>query len=559
MRLLIPILFLLCGQAWGATQYICSAASGSGDGSSLADCKSAGTNFASITVGASDVLRVCDKIRGTLTVTSTNNVTVDLDCNGEASGEITGADVVTAFDAVDGNGEYATTGTFTVPMFVLVDGVAWKEGVKGQLADNEWAFNSAAGGTQKVFLGSNPAGRTVEIATRGVAVEFITSTGGQVTGGRIYGIRHTGSATGNGGVVCRASTCTVDGTEFYAVRRPTDATGAATMVVQNTSTSYCADGPDANKNTDAPSLTVKDSVVTDCGWDGWFTNTATSHALTIDREGIACTNCAALTVLGNRVERVNQGIAFRIDATVPISVERNRITDTTDEGLNFGCTNSSGVMQLRAASNIIRRAGSGGGWATSSYAGTITNTSCGNGSDITVAHNDVVDSSNGFLFGAAASQTGTIRHYNNVTVNANPEGTAGTHYLVSWNSVSATHSMTILSDDNDYYQTTGVGFFRWITGASARSYANYSLFLTDSSQDANSIRLDPLWLGGLSPTTAEGFRPGTGSSLCGAGKIVDRGMDDYFGVNFASLPAIGAIECGLPRIEMTDQNRLRLQ
>jgi hypothetical protein len=124
MRLLILLLSLFANSVWAATQYICESAAGNGSGSSLANCKAAGTNFASITVGASDVLRICSTIRGALTITSTNDVTVDLDCNDEAAGEITGADVVTAFAAVDENGEYATTDTFLVPFWVLVDGVA---------------------------------------------------------------------------------------------------------------------------------------------------------------------------------------------------------------------------------------------------------------------------------------------------------------------------------------------------------------------------------------------------------------------------------------------------
>ena len=526
MRPLILILALLSGQAWGATQHICATAAGSGDGSSLANCKAAGTNFAGITVGANDVLRVCDKIRGTLTVTSTNNVTVDLDCSGEASGEITGADVVTAFDAADGNGEYATTGTFSVPMWVLVDGVAWREGIKGQLADNEWAFNSTTGGTQKVFLGSNPAGRTVEIATRSRAIDFITSTGARVIGGRIYGIRY---ASGTAGIRFNASAGSVEGTAFYAVARPTDVVGLGSMTVDSVTVNYCGDGPDANKATDRPTLVVTDSDITNCKYQDWFANTEVSHAVTFDGESIACTDCASITATGNRISRGLSAIVTRVDSAASQTFSANWIENTVDDGISLGCTNSSGTLQARVTSNIIRDAGGPGGWGLSAYAMDIALASCGNGSDVTIAHNAVPRPSNGIRFTAAASQTGVVRHLNNVYVNANPYLVTGTHYFANWNTVSATHSLTITSDDNDYYQSAGAGAFRWVSGAAARTYANYSLFLSDSGQDSNSIRLDPLWLGGPNPTTAEGFRLSADSPLCAAGTDLGDEIADYFG------------------------------
>lgn len=540
--IVLVVLLFASSATWAATQYVCSSSSGSGDGSSLANCKAAGTNFASITVGAGDVIRICDTIRGTLTVTSTNNVTVDLDCNDEAAGVISGANVVTSFAAVDENGEYATTDTFAVPVFVIVNGVVWREGVKGSLADNEWAFNSASGGTHEVYLGSDPTGKTVEIAIRGAGIEFITSTGANVTGGRIYGIRHTGSATGNAGVIFRASSGTVEGTSFYAVRRPTDVTGNGSMTVQNTSTRYCVDGPDANKNTDRPTLIAISNTVEDCDYADWFENTSASHSLTLDGEGIACTDCAVFTAYGNTVKRTHHGFATRVDSSITQIIERNWIEDTNDEGLNIGCTNSSGVINLRASGNILRETGKGGGWATSSFGVAVNNSTCGNGSVITVANNDFFETSNGIFFQAAASQTGTISVYNNAIVNVNPEQTAGTHYFITWNSINASHSMTLLADDNDYYQIDGVGFFRWISGSSARAYSAFSSYQSDSSVDANSIQSDPLFVGGTSSSTATGFRLSPSSPLISAGTYVGN-YTDYSGMKFNNLkPSIGAYE-----------------
>lgn len=538
-KIVFSILIAFPLWAGAATQYICASAAGTGDGSSLANCKAAGTNFASISVSAGDVLRICSKIRGALTITSTNDVTVDLDCNDEAAGEITGADVVTAFEAADVNGEYATTGTFAVPVFVLVDGVAWREGVKGSLEADEWAFNSSVGGTQAVYLGSDPTGRTVEIATRGVGIEYVTSTGASVTGGRIYGIRQLGAATGNAGVVFRASSGTVDGTEFYAVRRPTDVTGNGTMTVQNTRTSYCVDGPDANKNTDRPTLVATGNIVEDCDYANWFENTSTSHALTLDGEAIACTDCAAFTASRNTIRRTHHGVATRVDSAAVQRIYGNFIEDVNDDGLNLGCTNSSGVYNLIAAGNVMRQIGKGGGWATSSFGVALSNGTCGNGSDVTIANNTIADSANGLYFQAAASQTGTIRQLNNVISNVDPEGVTGTHYFVTWNAVNASHSLTLVSDYGDYYQSYGVGFFRWIAGASARAYSAFNTYKTDSSQDAASILTDPAFLGGPSPTTVLGFRPKLNSPLLGAGTYSDAKYD-YNGVRFGNPPNIGA-------------------
>ena len=391
----------------------------------------------------------------------------------------------------------------------------------------------------------------MEIATRGVGVEFITSTGGIVTGGRIYGTRHTGSATGNGAVNCRASTCAVTGTEFYAVRKPTDVTGNATMTVTNTRTSYCGDGPDANKNTDRPSLTATGNLVEDCGYGGWFDNTATSHALTIDGEGIACTNCASFIVGGNTTRRTYHGIAARVETAAPVRIYRNYIEDTQDDGLNLGCTNSSGVWDLVASSNIMRRVGSGGDWSTSSFAVALSNGTCGNGSSATIANNVIADSASGLYFQAAASQTGTIRQVNNVISNVDPENATGTHYFVNWNAVNASHSLTLVSDYGDYHQSYGVGFFRWIAGASARAYSAFSTYKTDSSQDAASILNAPRFRGGNTPTTADGFIP-TELALRASGVVVGD-LYDFYGVTFQTKPSIGAFELRGPRMPI-DRN-----
>jgi hypothetical protein len=541
MRALALILSLLAFEAGAATQYICASAAGTGDGSSLANCKASGTNFASITVGASDVLRICSTIRGALTITSTNDVTVDLDCNGEAAGEITGADVVTSFAAVDVNGEYETTANFTTPTWVLIDGSAIKEGVKGELADNEWAFSAS-----KVYLGQNPAGKTVEIATRGIGIEFASSTGASVTGGRIYGVRF---ASAGAAVKFNASSGSLTDTEFYAVSKPSDMRGSGTMTVTGTTTNYCVDGPDANKDTNRPTLVVNGNTVMNCNYNGWFANTVVSHSITADGEAIACTNCAAISGRGNVIKRAKNGIVTLVETATVQNWNGNYIEDTDDDGLNIGCTSAAGSIDLDITGNVVLNAGKAGGYGISSYAIDVVNNNCGNGSAILVANNTVADSSQGIRITGAASQTGTIGHYNNAYINVNHTKVAGTHYFINWANMDASHSMTIASNKNDYHQTTGVGAFRWVSGSAARTYANYSLYLSDSSQDAASILTDPRFLGGSSPTTAEGFRPNAGSPLIRAGTPT-AAKYDYRGRRFNTPPSIGAYE--LPAVTAPD-------
>jgi hypothetical protein len=321
------------------------------------------------------------------------------------------------------------------------------------------------------------------------------------------------------------------------------------MTVQNTRTSFCVDGPDANKNTNSPTLIATGNLVENCDYADWFENTTTSHALTLDGEAIACTNCAAFTASGNTIRRTHHGVATRVDSAAVQRITGNLIEDVNDDGLNFGCTNSSGVYDLIAVGNIIREAGKGGGWATSSFGVALSNGTCGNGSNVLIANNTIADSANGLYFQAAASQTGTIRQVNNVISNVDPEGAAGTHYFVTWNAVSATHSLTLVSDYVDYYQTYGVGFFRWIAGASARAYSAFNTYKTDSSQDAASILTDPQFLGGDTPTTAEGFRPNAGSPLIRAGTPT-AAKYDYRGRRFNTPPSIGAYE--LPAVTAPD-------
>jgi len=66
---------------------------------------------------------------------------------------------------------------------------------------------------------------------------------------------------------------------------------------------------------------------------------------------------------------------------------------------------------------------------------------------------------------------------------------------------------------------------------------------TESSQDANSLQVDPEFIGGISPTTVNGFKVKPTSSLCKAGTYVGD-IQDYWGRGVDILdPSIGAMDC----------------
>lgn len=90
------------------------------------------------------------------------------------------------------------------------------------------------------------------------------------------------------------------------------------------------------------------------------------------------------------------------------------------------------------------------------------------------------------------------------------------------------------------------------------TYNNIGTFSGDTA-DATTISADPQFVGGVNAKRPAEVAPGPNSPNCAAGTPIDRGENDFMGINFAGLPAIGAIECGVPTVQMTDQNRLRLQ
>lgn len=167
---------------------------------------------------------------------------------------------------------------------------------------------------------------------------------------------------------------------------------------------------------------------------------------------------------------------------------------------------------------------------------------------------------NGTAHGIMAERTsagGTAYAYHNTLI---ARGLGGGRAF-NFNASTAAHDVK----NNTVVGNWAVGLYRGASGTTdnfnnvygpATPYSNNG---SVGSASANDKAADPQFVGGPNPTTPEGFRPGPGSPLCAAGTPIDRGMNDFIGINFAGIPAIGAIECGVPKVQMTEQNRLRLQ
>lgn len=129
-------------------------------------------------------------------------------------------------------------------------------------------------------------------------------------------------------------------------------------------------------------------------------------------------------------------------------------------------------------------------------------------------------------------------------------GSTGDALYVSANYASYTGS-------NNNFGPEAAGFIEnYECGGAA--YATMSAYVAACTQEVGTTALDPRLVGGANPTTPEGFRPGPDSPLCAAGTAVNRGLNDFRGVNFAGIPAIGAIECGVPRVSMGASNRVEM-
>jgi len=115
---------------------------------------------------------VCGEIRGSLVTaqggTSDNRLVISFDCPGDA-GSISGLSEISSFT---GSGPWNTTATFVTPWNLLRDSVPLRSGVYGSLSKDEWQWNNLNSGDDKIYLGFNPSGHTIEVSTIDTAIEL---------------------------------------------------------------------------------------------------------------------------------------------------------------------------------------------------------------------------------------------------------------------------------------------------------------------------------------------------------------------------------------------------
>ena len=125
----------------------------------------------------------------------------------------------------------------------------------------------------------------------------------------------------------------------------------------------------------------------------------------------------------------------------------------------------------------------------------------------------------------------------NIHSNINPSSVSITHYDADWKLLSACNSLTLTQLNTDDSHTRGVGFFRWLAGASARTYANYALYVSDSGKNANSILTNVPWK--ASPRLPADFLLNPNTSLCGHGAWLFAGMLGYDGIGLGYTVEFG--------------------
>lgn len=318
-------------------------------------------------------------------------------------------------------------------------------------------------------------------------------------------------------------------------------------------------------------ISVQESDISGCSDDGIYLHGANNSARNnrIERVSLETTGGDCVQITGGTSSPVSASGAlieenecdhatvdakqcYVLDAGTGIQISAARKNRCR---LPIGATVSNGIYVEHDTTTVE------GNWIEGGNQGIATGTGATN--PVILANITTKTTSRGISTGSASTGAKVV---NNTTHDCNDGSAAGGCIVVDANSAGVEVTNNAISGSLgagiDVQGASVVEQYNLIHDTTTPKSTNCSSVgcaAQAGTLDVTDIEADPLFLGGPNPTTAEGFRPGTGSPLCGAGKIVDRGMDDYFGVNFASLPAIGAIECGVPKVQMTDQNRLRLQ
>lgn len=173
---------------------------------------------------------------------------------------------------------------------------------------------------------------------------------------------------------------------------------------------------------------------------------------------------------------------------------------------------------------------------------------------------------------AAAAFTTRARISSNIVIRAFDRGVwtdGNVDNIDIWNNiVSGTgqealyigKSGAALNVNNNSLINSASGLF-YITAPTTRGFNSYYGNTTNvdengtpGSTTAGDVTGAPLFVGGPSPDSPEGFRLRATSPLVRAGTPVSAGMNDYDGYNFEALPSIGAFRGPTPRIDIAVPN-----
>lgn len=507
-------------QCYAADRYVRDSSSGeygSEDGSNYAN---AFDGFADVTgLTSADRLYVCGLIRETLTPDT--GYTIDFNCPDEP-GQISGADIVTSFGSVDGNGEYPTTADFTLPYTVLRNGVALTHGTEGSLSADEWAFKGST--TNKVLVGFDPSSYTIEIGVRTTCINATDIDGLDIVGkddtsspdcyGTAYG---NNGGSGTGVKLDGVTNGTVTDMVIYDNRGGIDVRGpASNITISGNTVTLNTDGIDNNDAVDgAPAnILVKNNAVT-----GVYPNktsvvsgVASTHGITLDGECIAGTDAGNdYRIINNTVTACNVGIVIQIESakhTTGLDIIGNTISVTADEGMKFAAaTNDSARFTGRMIGNLVYDIGVTSDTGSAYAAACQTHPTASTASVCVIENNTLWNVSNGIFLTEEVSVT--LR--NNLVNERTGAQYSGSRYQL--NSAGLNNLSYLNASNNMYYPegvVTGVGW----RAAGGAYRTTFSDFQSDSGTDTNSTQDDP--------TLGSDYEPDAGSSAIDAGAHTGR-------------------------------------
>ena len=265
-------------------------------------------------------------------------------------------------------------------------------------------------------------------------------------------------------------------------------------------------------------VVISDNTVSDMGTASFGVN------------GINCGNCDGAVIADNTVEDAYvAGAGITTLGTINSRISGNTVrrissNNGIDGGGIYADLYSDGNLFER---NFIEDCETAGNDNNSGQAFGIFSAASN-----TFAGNIIKDCKVGF--GWSGTRTDLNKVYNNTIHNALVAG-------IGKGTVDPTNVATALDVRDNAISTAGKCIISFATPLTNADYNNCYQADYDATQSAgaNDTTADPAFLGGQSPTTAEGFRPLPSSPLLGAGSPLGAKYD-YEGYRFGNPPNIGA-------------------